>query len=73
VGTPIYLNVTHFSKLYNVNQIARCAVIPPISHGVLNNNMMGFVGLCYIYNRGEPYNSIVHIYNGFVKSFRLLL
>jgi len=27
------------------------------------------VGLCYIYNRGEPYNSIVHIFYEFVKSF----
>ena len=63
------IDVTHFTKLYNINQIARYAVIPPMSHGVLNNNMMGVVGLCYIYNRGEPYNSIVHIISNFVKSF----
>ena len=66
---PIYLNVTHFTKFYNINQLPRYAVIPPMSHGVLNNNMMGVVGLCYIYNRGEPYNSIVHIISNFVKSF----
>ena len=31
------------------------------------------LGLCYIYNRGEPYNSIVHIFSSFVKSFMKLI
>ena len=42
---PIDVNGTHFTKFYNINRIARYAVIPPMSHGVLNNNMMGVIRL----------------------------
>ena len=45
---PIYLNVTHFTKFYNINQLPRYAVIPPMSHGVLNNNMMGVIKLGWV-------------------------
>ena len=44
----IYLNVIHFTKLYNINQLPRYAVIPPMSHGVLNNNMMGVIKLGWV-------------------------
>ena len=56
---PIYLNVIHFTKFYNINQLPRYAVIPPMSHGVLNNNMMGVIKLGWvrlgyvIYTTGE--------------------
>ena len=43
------LNVIHFTKFYNINQIARYAIIPPMSYGVLNNNMMGVVRLARVY------------------------
>ena len=39
------IDVTHFTKLYNINQLPRYAIIPPMSYGVLNNNMMGVVRL----------------------------
>ena len=40
---PIYLNVIHFDRFYNINQLPGYAVIPPMSYGVLNNNMMGVI------------------------------
>ena len=52
----IYLNVIHFERFYNINQIARYAIISPMSYGVLNNNMMGVVRLDWgyvIYITGE--------------------
>ena len=33
---PIYLNVTHFERFYNINQIARYAIISPMSYDILN-------------------------------------
>ncbi len=42
---PIYINHIHFERFYNINQIARYAIIPPMSYGVLNNNMMGVIKL----------------------------
>ena len=42
------IDVTHFTKFYNINQLPRYAVIPPMSHGVLNNNMMGVIKLGWV-------------------------
>ena len=44
----IYIDVTHFTKLYNINQLPRYAIILPMSYGVLNNNMMGVIKLGWV-------------------------
>ena len=63
------IEVTNYTKCYNINRLSGYAVITPMNHGVYNNNMMGVVELCNIYNLVEPYNSILYILTKFVKSF----
>ena len=59
------IDVTHFTKFYNINQLPRYAIIPPMSYGVLNNNMMGVVRLdrgYVIYITGENLTILLYTF-----------
>ena len=58
-----------FLASLDINQPPNFTKVAPIFDMLLNKLGRVWEGVRYIYNPGESYNSIVHIFYEFVKSF----